>query len=252
MSDLMNDPIDPNEGPRAIFDGGVPMTPEGLVAAHPNAIWTVADNMVEPLDMTPEMVNISDVAYALSNQPRFTGHVKRDRGFPITVAQHSCNVARLTMRKSNSWDDVLYGLVHDATEAYLSDMARPIKHYNVFGDAYREIETGLMQAIAAKFGLDPAMPDVVKWADDFALRVECRDFMGPVMKQMYADPVAEELAIYFPKPMRVWSHEEAEEQFLWLAAAIESYRKDTEAFAPLPGSAASARMLGNLDGSPVE
>jgi uncharacterized protein len=234
------------------FEGGVPMTAEGLVAAHPNAIWTCSDRMVEPLDMKPEMVRIEDVAYALSNQPRFTGHVKRDEGFPITVAQHSCNVARLTMRRSQSWDDALYGLVHDATEAYLSDMARPIKHYNVFGDAYREIETGLMQAIAAKFGLDPTMPDAVKWADDMALRVECRDFMGPVMKQMYADPVAQELAVYFPTPVRVWSHEQAEDEFLWLAQTIESYRKPSAVTSPLPGSAASARMFGNPDGSAVK
>jgi 5'-deoxynucleotidase YfbR-like HD superfamily hydrolase len=170
--------------------------------------------MVEPLDMKPEMVTIEDVAYALSNQPRFTGHVKRTDGFPITVAQHSCNVARLVLRKTSDVHEALYGLLHDATEAYLSDMARPIKHYNEFGDAYRKIESGLMVAVAERFGLPAEMPESVKWADDFALRVECRDFMGPTMRAMYADPVADELAMYFPSPMRAWSHDAAEAEFL--------------------------------------
>lgn len=207
------------------FEGGVPMTAEGLVAAHPNAIWTCSDNMVEPLDMKPEMVSIEDVAYALSNQPRFTGHIKRSpEGFPFTVAQHSCNVARLTMRAPDTTpDEWLYGLVHDGTEAFLSDMARPLKHYNVFGDAYREIESGLMDAVAAHLGLNPTMPDAVKWADDVALRVECRDLMGATMKMMYADGNAD-VEFFFPEPLEVWTHEEAERRFLVLYNDIQLLR----------------------------
>jgi 5'-deoxynucleotidase YfbR-like HD superfamily hydrolase len=231
------------------FQGGVPMTAEGLVAAHPNAIWTCSDNMVEPLDMKPEMVRIEDVAYALSNQPRFTGHVKRTDGFPFTVAQHSCNVARLVMRRSQSWDDVLYGLVHDGTEAFLSDMARPLKHYNEFGDLYREVEEGLMRPLAQSLGLGSLMPKVVKWADDVALRVECRDFMGPTMKSMYADG-NEDVALYFPEPVEAWSHVRAEDEFMVLFHGIQSLRGARgEAFGPLPGSAASAQRFGNPDGS---
>ena len=40
------------------FEGGVPMTPEGLVAAHPNAIWTAGDTMIEPLDPKPEQITL--------------------------------------------------------------------------------------------------------------------------------------------------------------------------------------------------
>jgi hypothetical protein len=205
------------------------MTPEALVAAHPNAIWTHADVMVEPLDMKPEMVSLHDVAYALSNSTRFTGHMKRgDNGFPFSVAQHSCNVARLVLRKVGegaTWDDAMYGLLHDATEAYLSDMARPLKHYNEFGDAYRAIEDGLMVAIAQHFDLPPGpMPKVVKWADDLALRVECRDFMGPTMRAMYADG-NEDVGCYFPERLTVWTHEQAEREFLALFHMIEALRR---------------------------
>ena len=194
------------------------LTDEQLVADHPNAIWTNADVMVEPLDMKPEMVSLHDVAYALSNSTRFTGHMKRgDNGFPFSVAQHSCNVARLVLRKVGegaTWDDAMYGLLHDATEAYLSDMARPLKPYNEFGDAYRAIEDGLMVAIAEHFDLPPGpMPAVVKWADDLALRVECRDFMGSTMKRMYADG-NEEVGCYFPEHLTVWTHVQAEREFL--------------------------------------
>lgn len=206
------------------FTGGVEMTPEGLIAAHPNAIFTVGDTMVEPLAMLPEMVNVEDVAYALSNAARFTGHVKRTDGFPFNVAQHACNVARLVMRRSPDPDDWAYALHHDDTEAFLSDMARPIKHYNDFGDAYRVIESGLMEAIAAAFALPQTeMPEVVHWADNVALRVECRDFMGPTMKAMYADG-NEDVECYFPEPVKAWSHERAEREYLGLHHAIEAIR----------------------------
>lgn len=207
------------------FEGGVPMTDEGLVASNPNAIWTVSDMMVEPLDMTPEMVKVTDIAHALSQACRFTGHTREF----FSVAQHSANVSKLVVRRM-SWDNgfdwgvALYALLHDATEAYLSDMARPLKHYNEFGDAYRKIEARLMWAIAEAHDLDPEMPEVVKWADDVALRVECRDLMGPTMKAMYADG-NEDVAMYFPEPMRAWSPREAERTFLDTYTQITELRE---------------------------
>lgn len=200
------------------------MTPEMLVADHPNAIWTASDTMVEPLDMKPEMVKIEDIAFALSNNSRFTGHTARQDGKVYTVAQHSCNVARLVMRRSSSFTEWLKALLHDGTEAYLSDMARPLKHYNEFGDAYRAIEDGLAEAIISKFGLEGEMvTPVVKWADNVALAVECRDLMGPTMKAMYADG-NEDVTAYFPHTLVLWSHDRAEREFLGLFHVIEALR----------------------------
>lgn len=183
------------------------LTKELLIADHPNAIFTVSDRMVEPLDMKPDMVDIYDIAHALSNNCRFTGHVLEF----YSVAQHSVIVSNLVEAKTGEPEEAMWGLLHDATEAYLSDMARPLKHYNVFGDSYREVEDGLMTAIAAHFDLLPVMPDSVKWADDAALRVECRDLMGPTMKAMYANEETDEL---FPKVLVSWQPFFAENQFL--------------------------------------
>jgi hypothetical protein len=69
------------------------------------------------------------------------------------------------------------GLLHDASEAYLSDLARPIKHYSAMGAEYRVIEDRLQQAICAAFDTQWPIPEIVKVADDHLLAAEIRDLM---------------------------------------------------------------------------
>lgn len=90
------------------------------------------------LEPTPEMICIEDIAHALSNICRFGGHVTHF----YSVAEHSVNVSILAENK-------LEGLLHDASEAYLVDIPKPIKAYL---SNYKDIETKLMEAIGLKFG----------------------------------------------------------------------------------------------------
>ena len=123
-----------------------------------------------PLQPRPEEVVIEDVAHALSLQCRYTGHC---RTF-YSVAQHSVLVSRL----APAGEDPLWGLMHDAAEAYLTDVARPLKH-SIFFAAYRSAEATLMGVICERFGLPVEEPAWVKPADNVLLATERRDLMAP-------------------------------------------------------------------------
>lgn len=110
-------------------------------------------------------VNILDIAHALSHQCRYTGHCARF----YSVAEHSVLVASLVPPEQR-----LAALLHDASEAYLTDVAAPVKP---FLSSYKDIERGIMDVIAKKFGFPwPASPEI-KHADLVALLVEARQLM---------------------------------------------------------------------------
>lgn len=132
-------------------------------------IATYTGKAVNVLDPKPEEINIRDIAHSLSNQCRFTGHVRKF----YSVAQHSVHVSEICPTEP-AW-----GLLHDASEAYLSDIARPIKKHPDFGKVYLAAEARLTEAIMLHFGLDPYLePEEVKVADDILIRSEARDLMG--------------------------------------------------------------------------
>jgi 5'-deoxynucleotidase YfbR-like HD superfamily hydrolase len=68
------------------------------------------------------------------------------------VAEHSVHVSELCLPEHALW-----GLLHDASEAYLIDLPRPLKQLSEFA-AYREAERRLQRAVAARFGLPPDQP----------------------------------------------------------------------------------------------
>lgn len=105
------------------------------------------------LNPTLEEIDIRDIAHALSNMCRFGGHVKKF----YSVAEHSLYVSDKCSDENKLW-----GLLHDATEAYLVDIPKPIKG---FLTNYVEMENTLMKAIAQKFGLKGEMPVEVKDVD---------------------------------------------------------------------------------------
>ncbi len=123
-----------------------------------------------PLNPQVDAIDIEDIAHSLSNMCRFTGHVKSF----YSVAQHSVLVSYLC-----GANNALYGLLHDATEAYLVDMPKPIKRLETFSN-FREIEASIMLVIAKKFGLPDVEPPPVKAADIRILATEARDLMSPL------------------------------------------------------------------------
>lgn len=120
-----------------------------------------------PLDPRPEDIDPVDIAHALGHLCRYGGHVRTH----YSVAQHC-----VLMSEAVSPANALWALLHDATEAYVGDVIRPLKRAL---PAYVEIEDRLMDAICVRFGLDPVMPAEVKDADNRILLNEGRELLGP-------------------------------------------------------------------------
>jgi hypothetical protein len=126
----------------------------------PNCIRTFSGQYVNVFNPDPETINIEDIAHALSFQCRFGGHMPEF----YSVAQHLINCSYMAD------DEHRYAaLMHDASEAYLLDIPRPIKK----GLAnYTEIEDNLMRAIATRFNFTYPMSPHVKYIDDQMLNIE--------------------------------------------------------------------------------
>lgn len=120
-----------------------------------------------PIDPRPDEVHIEDIAAALGKLCRFNGHTLHF----YSVAEHSVLVSQVVPRQ-----DALAGLLHDAAEAYVGDVIRPLKAYL---PGYAEIEHKVWLAIAERFNLDPELPESVKRADDAVLLREARHIMAP-------------------------------------------------------------------------
>lgn len=89
-------------------------------------------------------VSIVDIACALSRCCRFAGHVSQF----YSVAQHSLLVASLVEPELR-----FAALLHDASEAYLGDLSRHLKH-SVYLEGYRVLEDRVQAAISEHFHLD--------------------------------------------------------------------------------------------------
>ena len=128
-------------------------------------IHTYSGKAFFPLAPESADIEIRDIAHALSMQCRFVGHCREF----YSVAEHS---VRVSMACANA--DALTGLLHDAPEAYLHDLASPIKQAEGM-ERYREAEEVLWAAIAERFGLPAAIPNSVHRADRLLLNTEARD-----------------------------------------------------------------------------
>lgn len=134
-------------------------------------IQTFTGRQFWPLDPEPEDFAVEDIAHALSLICRFGGHTN----FHYSVAQHSLLVSKLCPP-----DYALEGLLHDAAEAYLADVPRPIKHdLGGLMASYLQAEKQIERALADRFRLTYPWPDIVKYADNVALATEKRDVMKP-------------------------------------------------------------------------
>ena len=140
----------------------------------PHCIRTVSGKYVNVFDPRPEMIDISDIAHALSNQCRFGGHLPKF----YSVAQHSF---RCCLRIKN-WQHKLAALLHDAAEAYLIDVPSPVK---AGLSNYKDIEHRLMEVIAEKYGFQYPLHEDVKQIDQEVLEIEWEGLM--LGNQAYMD-----------------------------------------------------------------
>lgn len=161
------------------------------------------------LEPRAEDVRIEDIAHALSMQCRFTGHSNRF----YSVAEHSVWVSRRCDPA-----DALWGLLHDASEAYIGDMSAPLKHQPEMS-RFRTTEKRIMAAVAEKFGLAAKEPDSVRTADRRMLLTEARD-LGLDVGDWYAGYAP------FPSPVFCLIPQSAEALFL------ERFRELTSSAVP--------------------
>jgi hypothetical protein len=135
-------------------------------------IETHTGRRFRPLEPDAANIDVRDIAHALSHQCRFSGHVI----VHYSVAEHSVRVAELLYaRRLPRWVQ-LWGLLHDASEAYLVDIPSPLKCTPVFAE-YRAAEARLMRAVCERFHLQLEEPAAVKQADADLVATEARDLM---------------------------------------------------------------------------
>lgn len=121
-----------------------------------------------PMDPRPEEIEPVDIAHALSLICRYGGHAQRF----YSVAEHCVLLSRWVAPEHALW-----ALLHDASEAYVGDMVRPLKRQL---PDYEAAEGRVIEAVAARFGLTCPMPPEVKDADNRILLDERAAILGPV------------------------------------------------------------------------
>lgn len=211
-------------------------------------IQTFTGRQFFPIRPRPGDVCIEDVAHALALKCRFTGHCARF----YSVAEHSVRCVQFLGEAVAGRHGLMSpalamaALLHDAAEAYLPDVARPIKDRFVVaaGDPesiecedFDAVEGTLLRAIFEGLGLPSAWITLgeatVKYADETLLATEARDLLGP--------PPAPWCEL--PPPMREaispWRWEIAERQFremferLWIGIRRDAKAGVTPDFDPL-------------------
>lgn len=170
-----------------------------------SVIQTYSGLMVDLLDPKPEDFAIEDIAHALSNICRFTGHT---RAF-YSVAQHCVIMSRHAWSVGESKEVQTLALMHDAAEAYIGDVSRPMKRAV---PSIKILDRMISAAIFKRFGIaqDEASVKAVKLLDNRMLATEKRDVLA-----CPAVPWPGELDTPFTNPIdELWAPERAVKMFM--------------------------------------
>lgn len=182
------------------------MKSRSSVADRGGWIQTFTGGRFYPADPRPEEMSIHDIAEALGKLCRYGGHCLRF----YSVAEHSVHVALAAPSAIR-----LEALMHDAAEAYLVDVPRPIK---ALLPEYKPMEERIMAAAARRFAFRWPMPPEVKHLDDAILADERAQNMQrtPVSNEEWGAP-------HPPLGVRLqfWTPEQATGNFLRLYSECE-------------------------------
>ncbi len=141
-------------------------------------------NLAEPWSSD---FNIEDIAHALGNLCRYTGHTSEF----YSVAEHCTLVSYLVPEQH-----AMAALLHDAHEAYVNDLASPVK---ALLPQYKELEDRVQAAMLESFGIEVPLDPCIKQADKMAMAMEVR----ALMKDPYGD-YWKDVTKLQPSGMRVW------------------------------------------------
>jgi len=139
-----------------------------VLSVQLNQILTRSGRRVSILEPKTEEIDIDDIAWGLSSICRYSGHTSQF----YSVAQHSVFVSLMVPQEG---DLPLWGLLHDAAEAYIGDVVAPLK---ILLPRYRNIEDNLERTIYESFGLFGPRPAIVKETDLRMLATEIPQVMG--------------------------------------------------------------------------
>lgn len=138
----------------------------------PTVIWT-GSTRLDLADPDPASIRIEDIARNLSRIPRFLGATRH----PHSVAEHSLSCAyvawmgRRDRRRATEPERrlELCCLMHDAAEAFVGDVTRPVR---ALCPGFEAVEARVWRAVCARFGLPEELPDEVRRIDDVVLATE--------------------------------------------------------------------------------
>lgn len=194
-----------------------------VMDGDPGWIVTATGARFYPLAPRREDIHIDDIAAALSKVCRFTGHCSRF----YSVAQHSVYTSKLVQYLVEAaeqqelwqfkWSLALRGLLHDASEAYLSDIAAPVKRLSAFA-GYRQAERDLAIAIYEAYGCaDIHGAHLVRYVDQRIVTNEAIALMPTIPDGWTVHPAFTALELQragIDNPFEAWSPERAEQEFL--------------------------------------
>ncbi len=169
----------------------------------------------------PQMVDVEDIAHALAQINRYTGHA----AWPYSVAQHSIMVAEIVAATAPGL--ALGALLHDAGEAYTGDLSSPFKalmreHCCEASSPADDIADRVDHAIRLRFRLLYNYPAdalarahaTIKQADLIALATEKRDLFGPPPCEGWGDATGFVLPEPLDRPCERWWWVDAKARFL--------------------------------------
>lgn len=144
-------------------------------------ITTYTKKNFDPLNVDESLLDIKDIAHALSLICRGNGHVQ----YFYSVAQHSLACAKEAKTRGYSKEVILGCLLHDASEAYLSDVTRPIKRKLTY---YLEVED-VLQKIIWKHFIDKNLTEkdkrLIFEIDDEMLSLELKELLNEEINDDY-------------------------------------------------------------------
>jgi len=122
------------------------------MAQSKNDILTHTGIYMDPFIMTPDQVNIYDIAHSLSMMTRANGHIAHF----FSVAQHCINCTVEARERGCSGRIQLACLLHDAAESYIADVPRPVKHRLA---GYADLEAYALGVVFDAFGIGELSPE---------------------------------------------------------------------------------------------
>jgi 5'-deoxynucleotidase YfbR-like HD superfamily hydrolase len=181
------------------------MTPFGCVGSN---IRLHSGGYIDLLNPDPAAIHLSDIAHALSQMCRFGGHTARF----YSVAEHCWHAADQALADGHGLEVQRACLLHDATEAYLGDVVKPLKQ---FLPEYTQIERAFEAVIRRRFGLtsDPSVWAVVKEIDQALLIAERRAWFTADTVTWTGEDTTRSL------PRVYWGHEPTAARVIYLKRA---------------------------------